>query len=40
MNKYRFYDTCSLILKGEAAFQEHFIISSITLEELEKLKSE
>ena len=40
MNKYRFYDTCSLILKGEAAFQEYFIISSITLEELEKLKSE
>ena len=40
MNKYRFYDTCSLILKGDAAFQEHFIISSITLEELENLKSE
>lgn len=40
MNKYRFYDTCSLILKGEDAFQKHFIISSITLEELETLKKE
>lgn len=36
-----FYDTCSLLLAGEAIFEsgEHFVISSITLKELEKIKT-
>jgi len=39
MNK--FYDTCSLILNKDNLFntKERFIISSITLDELENLKS-
>lgn len=37
----RFYDTCSLLLAGESLFdkEEHFIISSITFQELEKIKT-
>lgn len=38
MSDYRFYDTCSLLLKGEELFEEKFGISSITLEELEHIK--
>ena len=36
----RFYDTCSLLLGGESIFdkKEHFLISSITLQELERIK--
>lgn len=37
MNK--FYDTSSLLLCDESIFNDFFIISSITLEELEKIKS-
>ena len=37
----KFYDTCSLLLAGESAFEndEKFIISSITLKELERIKT-
>ena len=37
---YKFYDTCSLLLKANNLFDtnEHFAISSITLEELELIK--
>ena len=38
----KFYDTCSLILDADNLFRnsnEHFIISSITLDELENIKS-
>ena len=37
----RFYDTCSLLLKANSLFDdnEQFILSSITLEELERIKS-
>ena len=40
-NNYRFYDTCSLLLRAENLFDnnEHFAISSITLEELENIKT-
>ena len=39
---YRFYDTCSLLLKTDSLFEEKnkpFAISSITLEELENIKT-
>ena len=41
MNDYKFYDTCSLLLKADTLFDvnENFAISSITLEELENIKS-
>lgn len=37
----RFYDTCSLLLASENLFdkEEHFIISSVTFQELEKIKT-
>ena len=35
----RFYDTCSLLLKVDNLFDEEFVISSITLEELEHIKT-
>lgn len=37
----RFYDTCSLLLKANTLFDsdEPFVISSITLEELENIKT-
>lgn len=39
MREIYFYDTCSLLLAGEDAFNnEKFIISSITLQELEQIK--
>ena len=34
-----FYDTCSLLTLGEDAFKEPFLVSSITLEELEHIKT-
>ena len=40
MKTIKFYDTCSLLTAGEALFEEgtHFMISSITLEELQHIK--
>lgn len=37
----KFYDTCSLLLIGEGIFdlEEHFVISSITFNELERIKT-
>ena len=37
----KFYDTCSLLIAGESLFEnnERFVISSITLKELEKIKT-
>lgn len=38
----KFYDTCSLLLAGEQLFKnqgQHFVISSITLKELERIKT-
>ena len=37
-----FYDTCSLLLAGESLFEqdkEPFLVSSITLKELERIKT-
>lgn len=40
MNKYLFYDTCSLLLNAEHLFEEpHIIISSISIQELEDIKT-
>ena len=42
MNKdIRFYDTCSLLICGEGLFNndEKFIVSSITFQELERIKT-
>ena len=39
MNKYKFYDTSSLLLLSDEELQEEFFISSITLSELESLKN-
>ena len=41
MIDYKFYDTCSLLLKADTLFdnEEKFAISSITLEELENIKT-
>lgn len=41
MNDYKFYDTCSLLLKADNLFDEdeNIVISSITLEELENIKT-
>ena len=41
MTDYKFYDTCSLLLKANTLFDtnERFAISSITLEELELIKN-
>ena len=36
---YKFYDTCALLDKGVDAFQEKVVISSITLQELENIKT-
>ena len=40
-NTYNFYDTSSLLLKASTLFdtEEHIVISSITLQELEEIKS-
>lgn len=35
----KFYDTCSLLLGLDDIFDEPFIISSITLKELEDIKT-
>lgn len=35
----KFYDTCSLLLANDNIFSEYFLISSITLEELENIKT-
>lgn len=39
MNKYKFYDTSSLLLLTEEELDNYFIISSITLNELENIKT-
>lgn len=39
MNKYKFYDTSSLLLLSDEELNEDFIISSITLSELENIKT-
>ena len=41
MKTFKFYDTCSLLLKADYLFQqeENMVISSITLEELENIKT-
>lgn len=39
MNKYKFYDTSSLLLLTDEELCENFIISSITLSELENIKT-
>ena len=41
MKTYKFYDTSSLLLKAETLFEEgeRFAISSITLNELENIKT-
>lgn len=42
MTTYRFYDTCSLLLKANNLFEdpnEQIIISSVTLNELENIKT-
>lgn len=39
MKKIKFYDTSSVLIKGEALFEEEFIISSISFEELENIKT-
>lgn len=39
VNNIKFYDTCSLLLGLEDIFNEPFVISSITLEELEHIKT-
>ena len=37
---FKFYDTCSLLLKANEMWDEnHLVISSITLEELENIKT-
>lgn len=35
----KFYDTCSLLLLDEEQIEEKFVISSITLKELEEIKT-
>ena len=35
----KFYDTCALLNMQEAAFQEPFAISSVTLREIETIKT-
>ena len=39
MNKYNFYDTSSLLLLSDEELSQNFIISSITLNELENIKT-
>ena len=41
MKDIRFYDTCSLLLAGETLFDkgEKFLISSVTIKELERIKT-
>lgn len=39
VNDIKFYDTCSLLLGLDDIFNEPFVISSITLEELEHIKT-
>ena len=39
VNNIKFYDTCSLLLGLDDIFNEPFVISSITLEELEHIKT-
>ena len=41
MKKFKFYDTCSILLKADFLFQdeENIVISSVTLEELENIKT-
>lgn len=38
---YKFYDTCSLLLKADSLFEEneYIVISSVTLNELENIKT-
>ena len=35
----KFYDTCALLNLGARAFDEHFVISSQTLIEIERIKT-
>lgn len=35
-----FYDTCALLNMGEAAFDEPFLVSDVTLQELENIKND
>lgn len=39
MNEYKFYDTSSLLLVTEEKLDEYFVISSISLYELESIKT-
>ena len=41
MKNFKFYDTCSILAKADYLFQddENIVISSITLEELENIKT-
>jgi hypothetical protein len=39
MTKINFYDTSSLLLADESIFNSQFVISSITLRELEEIKT-
>ena len=39
MNKFKFYDTSSLLMLTDEELREYFIISSITLSELENIKT-
>ena len=39
MKSIKFYDTSSLLIAGESAFKEKFVVSSITFKELEHIKS-
>lgn len=41
MKDIRFYDTCALLLAGETLFDkgEKFLISSVTIKELERIKT-
>lgn len=39
MNEYKFYDTSSLLLVTEEELDEYFVISSISLYELESIKT-
>ena len=39
MKKIKFYDTSALLCANESIFSESFVISSITLQELENIKT-
>ena len=35
-----FYDTCALLNMGETAFDEPFLVSDVTMQELENIKND